>query len=179
MRREIGRRTTDSNVFYDKSLHPEYVLDVCLRCIVDTLRGKPCTGIYEYRDETFKHDAFLVVLLSFRSHSKASFFPLSPSILLCFCFCRARREKKNYFASWHAYVLFFIDRLVLRFLFTFSLCSKSKSLTHVLCVLLHCLSLVESFKLLLLLLLLVFLSFLHHNTPLCISAVLSCIHDLH
>lgn len=95
MRREIGRRTTDSNVFYDKSLHPEYVLDVCLRCIVDTLRGEPCTGIYEYRDETFKHDAFLVVLLSFRSHSKASFFPLSPSILLCFCFCRARREREK------------------------------------------------------------------------------------
>lgn len=46
--------------------------------------------VNEYRDETFKHDAFLVVLLSDCSHSKASFFHL----FFCsyFCFCKSATE---------------------------------------------------------------------------------------
>lgn len=124
-------RTTDLNVFYDKSLHPD-LCSLSLKCTFDTYTPSVQgirTGIYEYRDETFNHDAFLVVLLSLhslRSHSEPSFF------FPCF---------STQFASWHAYVLFFIDRLVLRFLFTFSReterkkkWEKSKSLTHVLCV---------------------------------------------
>lgn len=74
-------RTTDLNVFYDKSLHPD-LCSLSLKCTFDTYTPSVQgirTGIYEYRDETFNHDAFLVVLLSLhslRSHSEPSFFSL-------------------------------------------------------------------------------------------------------
>lgn len=64
--------------------------------------------VYGYRDETFKHDASLVILLFHHSHFKPCIY---------FFFVK--------FASWHAYVLFFIDRLVLRIFFFYS---------HFLCV---------------------------------------------
>lgn len=94
---EIDRRTTDFNVFYDKSLHPrkKYIaVHVSLVCMVDTFERENRAQVYEYRDETFKHDAFLVVLLSFRSHSKASFFHLSLCLLL-FLQVRARDEEEE------------------------------------------------------------------------------------
>lgn len=111
-------------------------------CIVCTMHTKYKIQVYEYRDDTFKYDAFLAILHSHHSHSKASvvsFFSLTHFVIVV---------HKKKFASWHAYIcaVLFIDRLVLwsqcmddvyfffnpHFSFVF-LKHKSKSLTHVLC----------------------------------------------
>lgn len=63
-------RTTDLNVFYDKSLHPD-LCSLSLKCTFDAYTSSAQgirTGIYEYRDETFNHDAFLVVLFFHSIH---------------------------------------------------------------------------------------------------------------